>query len=268
MLMEWLSSLTDGVQQLTPRIAAAVGLLVAGWLLAILLRFFAGRLVKRLLNRADRNATIADAVDDSGVRSTVPGIVTGFVFWIVFLLFAAAAIESLGIAVVTSVLSQIAYYLPNVLAAIAVVVAGAILGRLTRYAVSAGARSAGIVHSEGVGRTAQVAVLLVAVVVALEQVGIDAQLLVILVTVVIGAVVASAGLAFGIGANTAVSNIVAAYYASQNYSVGQVVRIGDTEGEIIQLTPTAVVLSTQRGRELVPAKRFNEETSLLITGEV
>jgi small-conductance mechanosensitive channel len=118
-----------------------------------------------------------------------------------------------------------------------------------------------------VGRAAQTAVLLVAVVVALDQIGIDAQLLVILVTVVIGAAVASAGLAFGIGANTAVSNIVAAYYASQTYRVGQVVRIGDTEGEIIQLTPTAVVLSTQRGQVLVPAKRFNEEVSLLITGE-
>ena len=92
-------------------------------------------------------------------------------------------------------------------------------------------------------------------------------MLVILVTVIIGAAFASAGLAFGIGANITVSNIVAAYYVSQNYTVGQTVRIGDIEGEIIQLTPTAVMLAAREGRVLVPAKRFSEEASLLLVGE-
>lgn len=264
--MEWLTSLTNSAQQLMPRILAAVALMLVGWLVATLLRIFTGRLIKRLLLRANRNATVAEAVHESGVRSSLPKIVTGFVFWVVFLLFAAAAIESLGFTVVTSVLSQIAYYLPNVLAAIGVVVAGVVFGRLARRAMTAGAESAGIARGDGVGRTTQAAVVLISVVVALDQIGIDAQLPVILVTIVIGAALASAGLAFGIGAKTAVSNIVAAYYASQQYSVGQLVRIGDLEGEIIQITPTAVLLSTQEGRVLVPAKRFSEETSTLLVG--
>ncbi len=264
--MEWLNSLGSSAQQLAPRILAACGLVIAGWLTATLMKIFAGRLAKRLLQRANRNASVAEAVQDSGMRSAVPRIVSGFVFWVVFLVFAAAAIESLGFTVVTSVLSQIAYYLPNVLAAIGVVVGGVVLGNLARRATTSASRSAGIARGEGVGRTAQAAVVLVAVVVALDQIGIDAQLLVTLVTVVIGAALASAGLAFGIGAHTTVSNIVAAYYASQQYSVGQLVRIGDVEGEIIQLTPTALVLSTTDGRVLVPAKRFSEETSMVVMG--
>ncbi len=263
--MQWLSSLTDGLQQLLPRIAAAVGLLVVGWLLAVLLRFIAGRLARRLLDRANRHSEVAEVVHDSGMRSALPDIITGFVFWVVFLLFAAAAIETLGFTVVTTVLSEIAYYLPNVFAATAVVVAGVIAGKLSRRAVSATGKSAGIVRAEGVGQILQVTVLLVAVVIALEQIGIDAQLLVILVAVVFGAAIASAGLAFGIGANTAVSNIVAGYYATQSYSVGQVVRLGDIEGEILRFAPTAVILSTPEGRLLVPAKRFSEEVSLLVT---
>jgi small-conductance mechanosensitive channel len=245
---------------------AALGLVAAGWLTATLLKIFTRRLVKRLLQRANRNASVAEAVHETGMRSAVPNIVTGFVFWVVFLLFVAAAIESLGFTVVTSVLSQVAYYLPNVLAAIGVVAGGVVVGNLARRATTAATRSAGIPRGEGVGRTTQTAVVLVAVVVALDQIGIDAQLLVTLVTVVIGTALASAGLAFGIGAHTTVSNIVAAYYASQQYSVGQLVRIGDIEGEIIQLTPTALILSTTDGRVLVPAKRFSEETSMLVMG--
>jgi len=265
--MEWLTNLTESAQQLLPNIVAAAGLLLAGWLLAVALRFIAGRLVRRLLDGANRDARVAAAVRDSGARSVVPKIVAGFVFWVVLLLFAAAAIESLGFTVVTSVLGQIAYYLPNVLAAVGVIVVALVLGKLASRAASAGARTAGIARAEAVGQTIQAAVLLVAFVVALDQIGIDAQLLVILVTVVIGAAFAAAGLAFGIGANTAVSNIVAAYYVSQSYTVGQIARIGDIEGEIIQLTPTAVMLATREGRVMVPAKRFSEEASLLLVGE-
>jgi small-conductance mechanosensitive channel len=133
-----------------------------------------------------------------------------------------------------------------------------------RRAATAGATSAGIAQADGVGQAVQAAALLVAIVVALDQIGIDAQLLVILVTVVVASAFASAGLAFGIGANTTVSNIVAAYYVSQSYAVGQQVRIGDIEGEIVQLMPTAVALSTIDGRVLVPAKRFSEEASTLL----
>ncbi len=263
--MQWLSNLVDAAQQMAPRMLASVGLLLAGWILALLLRIFVERVSKRLLDRTRRSATVSEAVDASGVRSAIPEIMAAFVFWAVFLLFAAAAIESLGFTVVTGVLSQIAYYLPNVLGALAVTIGGVIVGKLVRRAASAGARSAGIVRADGIGQAAQGATLLIAAVIALEQIGIDAQLLVILVAVVIGVAFASAGLAFGIGATTTVGNILAAYYAAQSYNVGQVVRIGDIQGEIIRFAPNAVILSTNDGQLLVPAARFNQEASLLVT---
>ena len=72
--MEWLTNLTTSAQQLAPRILAALGLVAAGWLVATLLKIFAGRLVKRLLQRANRSASVAEAVEDSGMRSaTTPG---------------------------------------------------------------------------------------------------------------------------------------------------------------------------------------------------
>ena len=59
-------------------------------------------------------------------------------------------------------------------------------------------------------------------------------------------------MAFGLGARTAVSNILASYYLQKTYTPGHNVRIGEIEGEIIQITPTAVVLATPEGRTLVP----------------
>lgn len=262
--MEWLIGVVESTRGLLPQLIAAIGLLAAGWLLAYLLKVIANRLVTGVLERFRKHADLKHAVEEAGVRSAVPKIVAGFVFWVVFLLFAAAGIESLGFTVVTGVLSEITYYLPNVLAAAVVIAGGVVLGKLVRKVVSAAARSSGILRAEGVGQTAQGLVILVAAVIALDQIGIDAQLLITLVTVIVGAAFASAGLAFGIGAKTTVSNIVAAYYLSQAYRVGQTVRIGPIQGEILQVTPTAVVLAATEGRILVPAKRFSEEASILL----
>jgi hypothetical protein len=37
-------------------------------------------------------------------------------------------------------------------------------------------------------------------------------------------------------------------------------------GKILEISPTSVALETAEGRVLVPAKRFTEETSVLLTG--
>jgi hypothetical protein len=73
--------------------------------------------------------------------------------------------------------------------------------------------------------------------------------------------------AFGLGARTSVSNILASYYLQKAYTVGQLVRIGETQGRIIRMTPTAVLLEASEGRIYVPAKAFSEITSVLLTEE-
>jgi small-conductance mechanosensitive channel len=86
-----------------------------------------------------------------------------------------------------------------------------------------------------------------------------------MVAVIVGAGLAGAGLAFGLGARTAVSNIIASHYVSQAYRVGQTVRVGSVEGQIVQTTPTAVFIASPEGRVMVPANQFSETTSVLVT---
>jgi len=83
--------------------------------------------------------------------------------------------------------------------------------------------------------------------------------------VVVGATLAGAGLAFGLGARTAVSNIISSYYVAQAYSVGQSVRVGGVEGKIVQTTPAAVFVAGPEGRVMIPAKQFSEQASVLLT---
>lgn len=263
-----LAQVRDVVSQLgqsLPNILAAAIVLLVGWILAMLLRLLSRRATESGLRRLGRGTAVQGALETSGVRPTVSRVVGGFVFWLVLLFFLAAAVERLGLPVLSSSLRQISVYLPNVLAAVVIVLGGVVIGRLAGSAVTAAATSAAIARASAVGRATQVAILLVAAVVALEQIGIRGHLFVIIVAVVFATFLGGAGLAFGLGARTAVSNIIASHYVSRAYRPGQVVRIGGVEGRVVETTTTAVMIKTGEGRVLIPAMRFSEEPSVLLT---
>jgi small-conductance mechanosensitive channel len=103
----------------------------------------------------------------------------------------------------------------------------------------------------------------VAILIAVNELGIDVTVLTVTLGVVLGATLGGMALAFGLGARTAVSNIIGSHYLRQIVRVGQTVRLGVVQGEVEAITPTAVVLRNGDGRVIVPAKEFNEVISTL-----
>ena len=184
---EWFSGFPQVARQLlgfAPVLLSAALLTLVGWLLARLARFLASRAVTAVLTRLGGRPSLRGAIVSSGVATQVPAVIGGFAYWLVLLFFVAAALETLGLPVVTGALNRVAYYLPNVLAALVVIFAGIIVGSLVRGLVNRTAASAGVDFGTAVGSLAQWTVILVAVVVALEQVGIEAQVLIVIVAIV------------------------------------------------------------------------------------
>ena len=268
MQADWVSGMSAATQNLTrfvPAIAGALLLLLAGWLVGRVLAWLVRRALDALLSRVSRSDALRHAVESSGAARQMPGLIAAFVFWAVFVFFTAAALETLGLPVVTASLSRLAYYLPNVLAALVILFAGVIVAKLAGTAVTRAAAGTGVAFGSGLAAAARGAVITIAAVVAVEQIGVRADLLIIILAVVVGTTLAGAALAFGLGARTAVSNIISSYYVSQTYRVGQSVRVGGIEGRIVQTTPTAVFIAASQGRVMVPAKQFSEEASILLT---
>jgi small-conductance mechanosensitive channel len=138
------------------------------------------------------------------------------------------------------------------------------LGGLIRELVSAAAESNRIKYPGHLGYLAGGLVFLLALMLALDQLGLDIDLLVSMLTLAIGALFAGLALAFGLGAGDSVRNILAGHYVRKSFHPGQRVRLQDIEGEIIELTPVAVVIDTERGSAVVPARLFTEQASLVL----
>ena len=248
-----------------PEVLGAATLLLAGWLLARLSRAVVRRLLGRGLERL-RAWRLFAGEDRFGLRRSLPELVAALAFWAVVVVFAVAAVDTLGLSGVGELLASVARYLPQVLAGVFIVFAGVAVAGLVHDAVSNAALAARIPYGAALARSAHVSVLALALVMGADQAGIDSTFLMIALPVVLAAVLGGAALAFGLGSRTAVSNIIAAYHLLQLYDVGQRVRIAGFEGRILSVTPTLVVLDTEGGRVAVPAKLFSEQVSVLLAG--
>ncbi|OFW54376.1 MAG: hypothetical protein A2146_06295 [Actinobacteria bacterium RBG_16_67_10] len=267
MMQAWLSGAGDLIQRIRPYLGdllLGAGLVLAGSLLGRLLARWGRRAARAGLDRMARRSTGAAAVGAAELGETVPELVGRFAYWLVLLVFMALALDVFGVPVVRSAGERLADSLPGAVTALVIVFVGVIVASLAGGIVAASAASAGVAYAGAVGRAVQASLVILALLSGLEQIGVHGEFFVVLIWVVVGTLLGGAALAFGLGARTAVSNIVGAHYVAQMYSVGQTVRVGETEGRIVRTTSTAVVLDTPTGVVQVPARLFTEQPSVLI----
>src|SRR3569623_888635 len=231
----WLHVLKDtllqaamGLVRLIPYILGAVMVIVAGWLLAKLLRTLAVRglhALTRTVTSLRRNATAHRPLME------------------------ARSVPAIGA------------YMPALLAGLLILRAGCVFSLLAKDLVTAAASSAHVAYADVLGRSVQILIFSMAVVIGIDQVGINVTFLVVIVAIILGMIFGGMALAFGLGARQVVSNIVATHYVRQMYQIGDSVAIGTLQGRISHINSVSVVLEPAQGRCHVPTALFLSEPS-------
>ena len=269
----WLAALDNTYRELVeaaaafvPGLVGAALLFLVGWLLAVALR----ALILRLGTGIDRMFYAArDRIGQTQIelRWPISRIVAHTVYWLVIVFFLAAMSKLLGLPGLVDIFAQVLLYLPLLLVWAVVLFLVYVASGLAASAVTAAGRSSGLANAGLLGRLVRAFILTFAVIIVVSQLGIDVTLLVNLVTIATAVLLGGAAVAFGIGAGGVAANIIAAHYVRQNYRVGQRVAVGPFEGEILEITRSAVILDAEDGRTMVPARLFNENASVLVDRE-
>ncbi|MFT5084404.1 MAG: hypothetical protein ACI9Y1_002459 [Lentisphaeria bacterium] len=267
---DWQNALTEthiefsqNVIAYLPQMLSALALLLIGWLVAWLLRLLARKLIRgfdALVLRAAQKR----GLPQSPVRSFAR-LGGNIVFWSVLLFFISASANMLEWKIFSGLTSALLTYFPNVLTGLLIILAGFALSGLTRSAVARAAESADIAHADLLARIVQVTIVLTAIVIGVEQLGINVAFLTTTLIVTAGVLLSGAALAFGLGAKHFIANVIGAQTTRKHYQLGQLIKIGDVKGYLLEITPTILVLDTELGRAAVPAKLFHEQISQTIT---
>ncbi|MDT7829288.1 mechanosensitive ion channel [Pricia sp. S334] len=185
-------------------------------------------------------------------------------FWLILFSTLLLITNYLGMTVITGWFQGVMQHVPNILAAILIIFASIMLGNLVSDLLTSFGKRTGFHYSQALIRIVRFILIALAVVIALDQVGIEISILKDVIVIILAALLFGAALAFGLGAQTSISNILSSFYVRKMYSVGDQIRIGKTSGKILSINTNSVILENGKGQVTIPTKEFNESKSYLI----
>ena len=201
----WFGALVDvvraGVSRLAavlPSVLAACTLLVAGLLVATIARAILVRLLAAL-DRPLRDWGIEQALLRAGFSRSPREVLGRVVFWAIVLVFALLALDALVAPGGAAVTMLVIGLLPHLVAALAVVLVGWLVGNFLGHAVLIAAVNAQVAEARLLGRIVRIAVVTFAMATALTQLGIGKEMVLIAFGVTFGGLVLALALAFGLG---------------------------------------------------------------------
>ncbi len=183
-----------------PNLLAALVILLVGWIVARVVRYLVQRALKVVqLDKVSEKVGINDALKQANLFTLPSQMVAKLFYWIVIVLALVMAVNAVKLTVATELLSRLLLYLPNVIAAVFVLVLGFFFGNLVRGLVQTALGGTETVDPEVAGKAAQLAIILFAAAASLEQLRIATTLITNAFTVTFAAIAFALALAFGLG---------------------------------------------------------------------
>src|ERR687889_347783 len=210
-----------------PQLIGALIILIVGYIVAKVLQAVVGRVLQGIgFDRWMERGGIKQFFDRAETNQTPASILGALVFWFVFIIAITMAADALGIPQVSVVLAQLIAYIPNIIAAILILILAALLANFISGIVR------GATGSDILASIAQYAIIVYAVFAALTQLGIAVQLTANTFLIVLGAVALAGAIAFGIGGREVARNIL-----EKAYNRTDEVQGGSTQGTSTRSTP-------------------------------
>jgi small-conductance mechanosensitive channel len=239
-----------------PQMVRAIVLLIAGALLGLLLETVGATMLRNLgfdgfAEKAGVTRVLRDASRGKDQRaSTLAG---NLIFWIVMLTFMGMAGEILGLSVFGEMMTALAAFLPRLLGAALLLVLGLFLAQAARELMAGPTeREVTPPWRRQLDRGAQAVIVALTMIVALSLVGVDLRWVTWLVVILIAVAGLAIALAFGVGFQGLARDLAAGFYLRAQLKAGQRLRVGEVEGQVLQLTSLYLVLQTTDGPLTLP----------------
>jgi len=183
-----------------PSIAGAIVILIVGWLIAKLVEAVLVRVLKAVrLDAASDKAGISNILAQGEIRLSLTELIGAVVYWIITLVVIATALGTLNLTVAADLVARLIEYIPNILAAIFILIVGAFVADFVAAIVRTATGNAGMKKAGLLAKITKTTLIIFAVIIAIEQLKIASTLIVLAVNVVLISIGIGIALAFGLG---------------------------------------------------------------------
>lgn len=257
LLFSSLKSLTDTVMAAIPSIVGALVMLLVGWLVAKSVAFIVVKILRNLnFDKLAERPPFQEYIERANIKTKPSEVVRKFIYWTLYLLFIVTAAETLGLEVVSSEISKLIAYLPQLFAALVIFVIGIYIITFIRDFIRAATASMGMSAGKFISGLVFYLMFTILVLTTLDQAGIDTSIITANLNIIMAAVLFSFALAYAFASREILSNILASFFSRKLFEIGQEIELDDLRGVIEEIGTTSVKIRTRDELLIVPTQHL------------
>jgi len=260
---EGLTTFANNVAESVPKIVAAVILLIIGLVAGKIVGRVVEKAATKILQKVDfqKNAD-SQILDLSSNKLNSAKLIAATIKWFVYIFFIVAAINALQFVELSTALTDLWLWIPNLLAFVLILIIGSIIVKFVIKWVDQEIVSHGFGNARYVITGIKVVMYGIIFAVAITQLGIGESIIPILVSAFAWSIAVAIGAAIAVGLGFTLKDVLPAAIAGAAnhrsiFKVGQKIKIGDVTGTITSVGTLHIIVTNDRNEGIViPTKEF------------
>ena len=185
-------------------------LILVGWLISKLVVKVGVTKILQLL-KVDgfaKQIELDSILAKGGISASLSELAGDICYWISILTTFVVAFNAVGLSVAADLLQRIVLYVPNIIAAVFILIVGMFAATILKNVINTAAGNTGISHVQLLSRITEIVIMVFAVAIAMEQLQIAARIVELTISIILASFGLGFALAFGLGCKDLVGKSV------------------------------------------------------------
>ncbi|HJW19028.1 MAG TPA: mechanosensitive ion channel domain-containing protein [Candidatus Nitrosotalea sp.] len=268
---EALQAFATEIATSAPKIIAAAVLLIIGLVVGKIVARIIEKTTKKILNKANlQSISESRVIEETIGKIDSAHLIAATVKWFVYLFFIVAAINELQLQQLTSALTSLWLWIPNVLAFVMIVIIGSIIANYVIKWINHELVTHNYGGSKYIGIGVKVVIYSIVFAIGLTQIGVGQTVIPTLVSAFSWSIAIAIGTAIAIGLGFTLKDILPTAIAGTSghrsiYKIGQVIRIGDISGTITSSEMFHIIVTNEKNESIViPIKELMNKSVVIL----
>ena len=238
-----------------PKALGFIGFVLISWIIIKITLYIIRKVLgKTSIDKLSEKLSETEIFGDTTINIVLTKVILGIVKWSLILIFVLAGSSIFGLDTVADGIKSFIAYLPRLITALAIFVAGIYIGTIVKKAILSMFKSLEVSGGNLVGNIAFYLIVVFLTITALDQAGIDTSAIKSNLTLILGSVLLAFTIAFGLGSRDVIQRLLFGFYTRKNLELGQRIKIGKIEGEIEAIDNITLTIQTNNGKVILPIK--------------
>ncbi len=199
-LLEPATTILSQVGHFLTNVLLVVIIMIIGWVLSKAIKSVVTRALRALkIDEISDRIELDNLLAKGGIEYSLSELIGVICYWLGILVTFVIAINAIGLTIAADLLNRIVLYVPNIIAAIFIIILGMFVATILKNIVQTAASNTGIAQEKVLGKIVEVVVMIFTLAIALEQLNIGAKLIELTVSILLASLGLGIALAFGLG---------------------------------------------------------------------